>query len=185
MNARFLFLAVAALAPVALAPFTAAAGPEKVELPADWRSRYVLYNEIERPDRTPNQVRFMYVNPEAASAARAGAPVPDGTVLVMEDRIATLGSDGKAVRDARGRLVPTGQVAAIAVMEKRAGWGTEYPAEWRNANWEYAAYTPEGVKRTGVNTQPCFVCHTSRRDTAREYTFTFMSWVMEGKPGPR
>jgi hypothetical protein len=117
--------------------------------------------------------------------ARGGAPVPEGTVLVMEDRIATLGADGKAVRDARGRLVPTGQVAALAVMEKRAGWGSEYPAEWRNANWEYAAYTPEGVKRTGVNTQPCFVCHTSRRDAAREYTFTFMSWVMDGKPGPR
>jgi len=180
MKATHLLLATAVLLPA-----TALAGPEKVELPADWRSRYVLYNEIERPDRTPNQVRFMYVNPESAAAARTGAPVPDGTVLVMEDRIAELGADGKPVRNAKGRLVPTGQVAAIAVMEKRAGWGTEYPAEWRNANWEYASYAPDGTKRTGVNLQPCFVCHTSRRDAAREYTFTFMKWVMDGKPGPR
>jgi hypothetical protein len=182
-NART--VALATLTALLLAPAVAFAGAEKVELPADWKTRFVVYNEIERPDRTPNQVRFMYVNPEAAAAARVGSPVPDRTVLVMEDRIAQLGPDGKPVRDAKGRLVPTAQVAAVAVMEKRAGWGSEYPPAVRNAEWEYAAYTPAGVKRTDVNTQPCFVCHTSRRDAAREYTFTFMKWVADGKPGPR
>jgi hypothetical protein len=170
---------------IALAPAAAVAGPEKVELPADWKTRFVVYNEVERPDRAPNQVRFMYVNPEAAASARAGAPAPAGTILVMEDRIAAAGPDGKFLRDRNGRLVPTDRVAAVAVMEKRPGWGSEYPAALRNGEWEYASYAPDGSKRAGVNTQPCLQCHTSRRSPDRDYTFTFMQWVADGKPGPR
>jgi hypothetical protein len=162
----------------------ALAGPEKVELPADWRTRFVVYTEIERPDRTPNQVRIMYVNPEAATAARAGVPAPANTVLVMEDRAAILGADGKALRDAKGRMVMGSQTLAIAVMEKRAGWGSEYPTSQLNGEWEYASYTPDGAKRAGVNTQPCFACHLPRTG-GRDYTFTFMRWVEDGKPGPR
>jgi hypothetical protein len=160
------------------------AGPEKVELPADWRTRFVLYNEIERPDRTPNQVRLMYVNPEAAAAARAGQPAPSGTVLVMEDRPAVAGADGKPLRDAKGRMQVGERTLALAVMEKRPGWGAEYPATQRNGEWEYASYTPEGVKRAGIDTKPCFACHLPRTG-ARDYTFTFMRWVEEGKPGAK
>ncbi|MCM0020382.1 MAG: cytochrome P460 family protein, partial [Tagaea sp.] len=71
-----------------LAASPAFAGPEKVELPADFRARFVIYNEIERPDRNPLQIRLMYANPEAIAAARQGQPVPRGTILVMEDRAA-------------------------------------------------------------------------------------------------
>jgi hypothetical protein len=150
----------------------AVAGPEKVELPADWRSRFVVYNEIERPDRNPNQVRLMYANPEAIAAARAGQPTPRGAILVMEDRVV-------------GRMKPSAQIVNISVMEKREGWGAEYPAALRNGEWEYAVYAPDGSKRAGVNTQACFQCHTARRGGGRDYTFTFMQWVEDGKPGPR
>jgi Cytochrome P460 len=163
----------------------ASAGPEKVELPADWRARFVVYNEIERPDRNPNQVRLMYANPEAIVAARAGSPAPAGTILVMEDRLAELDAAGRPVLDARGRMKPSARIANVFVMEKRPGWGAEYPAEWRNGEWEYAGYTPEGTKRAGVNTQACFQCHTARRGAGRDYTFTFLQWVEDGKPGPR
>ncbi len=40
-----------------------------------------------------------------------------------------------------GRFVK-GDVIAYAVMELRTGWGTEYPAEWRNGEWEYASFPP-------------------------------------------
>lgn len=177
-------LATFSFALLAATTLPALAGPEKVELPADWRQRFVVYTEIERPDRTPNQVRLMWVNPEAAAAARAGAPAPANTVLVMEDRAAVLGADGKAQRDAKGRMVLGTQTLAIFAMEKRPGWGAEYPANRRNGEWEYASYTPDGAKRPGVNTEPCFVCHLPRTG-ARDYTFTFMRWVEDGKPGPR
>lgn len=160
------------------------AGPEKVELPADWRSRFVVYNEVERPDRDPNQVRLMYANPEAIAAARIGAPAPRGTILVMEDRVAERDAAGKPILDARGRMKPSAQIVNISVMEKREGWGAEYGPAQRNGEWEYAVYAPDGAKRQGVNTQPCFVCHLPRVG-ARDYTFTFLRWVEDGKPGPR
>jgi hypothetical protein len=161
------------------------AGPEKVELPADWRARFVVYNEIERPDRNPNQVRLMYANPEAIAATRAGQPIPRGTFLVMEDRVVERDAAGKPILDARGRMKPSAQIVNVSVMEKREGWGTEYPAALRNGEWEYAVYAPDGSKRAGVNTQACFQCHTARRGAGRDYTFTFMQWVEDGRPGPR
>ncbi|MCM0019811.1 MAG: cytochrome P460 family protein, partial [Tagaea sp.] len=146
---------------------------------------FVIYNEIERPDRNPLQIRLMYANPEAIAAARQGQPVPRGTILVMEDRAAELGADGQPVLDSRGRMKASSRILNVFVMEKREGWGAEYPPERRNGEWEYATYTPEVVKRPGVNTQGCFQCHTARRGQGRDYTFTFMQWVDDGKPGPR
>jgi plastocyanin len=46
-------------------------------------------------------------------------------------------------------------------MEKRKGWGAGYPAEWRNGEWEYAAFgkdkQPNAKANAGI--QNCFVCH--------------------------
>lgn len=44
----------------AIAP--AAAGPERIAYPAAYAERFVQYNQIERPDRKPMVIRFMYVN---------------------------------------------------------------------------------------------------------------------------
>jgi plastocyanin len=44
-------------------------------------------------------------------------------------------------------------------MEKRAGWGAEYPAEWRNGEWEYAAFNAAGVLNDKANYKACFECH--------------------------
>lgn len=170
---------------LALVASPAFAGPEKVELPADWRTRFVIYNEVERPDRNPNQVRLMYANPEAIAATQRGQPIPRGTFLVMEDRVAERDAAGKPILDARGRMKPSAQIVNISVMEKREGWGAEYPAALRNGEWEYAVYAPDGAKRAGVNTQACFQCHTARRGEGRDYTFTFMQWIEDGRPGPR
>lgn len=48
---------------------------------------------------------------------------------------------------------------AVTVMEKRAGWGAEYPADLRNGEWEYARFTPDGKLNTGANDKACFQCH--------------------------
>jgi plastocyanin len=47
-------------------------------------------------------------------------------------------------------------------MEKRAGWGADYPADWpRNGEWEYAAFTPDGRpnEKANANNKACFTCH--------------------------
>jgi hypothetical protein len=61
---------------LALAPAAALSGPERVELPTNYRDAFVLYNQIERPDRKPPQIRFMYASPEAAAAARPDQAAP-------------------------------------------------------------------------------------------------------------
>jgi len=56
---------------------------------------------------------------------------------------------GNPVKDANGRFVK-GDIVGITVMEKRAGWGTEYPDDIRNGEWEYSAFGPDQkFKRQG------------------------------------
>jgi hypothetical protein len=62
------------------------------------------------------------------------------------------------VKDAKGRFVK-GDPIALTVMEKRAGWGTEYPDDLRNGEWEYAAFSLDGKLNTRANYKACFQCH--------------------------
>src|SRR5256712_12282353 len=44
-------------------------------------------------------------------------------------------------------------------MEKRAGWGTEYPDDVRNGEWEYSPFTADQKFNDKANYKPCFQCH--------------------------
>jgi hypothetical protein len=141
------------------------AGPEKVGFPPGER-RAVLYAEVERPDL--KQVRRLFASPETARAARPGAPLPAGALLTMEIYPARVDERGELLRDAAGRLIP-GELSAVFVMEKRPGWGAEYPDDLRNGEWEYARFTADG--RPGpADTRPCLACHKPRAD--RDYVFS-------------
>jgi len=53
------------------------------------------------------------------------------------------------------------------VMEKRAGWGADYPADWpRNGEWEYSAFTADGLPnaKANANNKACFTCHLPHAD---------------------
>ena len=62
---------------------------------------------------------------------------PSGTVITTVIYKAKLDGDGNPVKDAGGRYIKS-DLAAYAVMEKRTGWGTEYPPEKRNGEWRIA-----------------------------------------------
>lgn len=153
------------------------AGPDRVAFPAGYAERFVRYNAVDRPDR--KTVRFMYVSPESHAQAKAGEPIPDGTVLVMEDHRAKLDASGNAEIGSDGRLVGTDEILNIFVMEKRAGWGAVYPADKRNGDWDYAWYLPGGSPKADAKFDGCFACHQSRAD--RDYTFTYMKYLMDRK----
>lgn len=155
----------------------ATAGTDLVAYPAGLASRFVRYNETDRPDR--KIVRVFYANPESWRDAKAGQPAPYGTVLVMEDRKARLKADGSPETDAEGRMVPTDEVTAVFLMEKRRGWGADYPPEKRNGEWEYAWFNPDGSRRAEARFDGCFACHKSR--TGRDFTFTFAKTVLDRK----
>ncbi len=145
---------VAATVAALVAP--SAAGPDKIKFPANWKE-HVLYSVVDRHDT--KQYRELYASTQAAvDAMKAGKALPDGTVLTLVQYKAQVDAAGVPVKDAKGRFVK-GDLIALTVMEKRAGWGAEYPAELRNGEWEYAAFNPAGVLNEKANYKACFQCH--------------------------
>jgi plastocyanin len=132
------------------------AGPEKISYPTGWKD-HVLYTTVDRYD--VKQHRELYAStPAAVQAMKDGKPLPDGTVLTLVQYKAQVDAAGAPVKDAKGRFVK-GDLIAFTVMEKRAGWGSEYPAELRNGEWEYAVFSPAGVLNEKANYKSCFECH--------------------------
>ncbi|MGE3280052.1 MAG: cytochrome P460 family protein [Alphaproteobacteria bacterium] len=159
----------------AIAAGLAYAGPERVSYPTGYKD-WVKYTVVEHPDR--KIVRNMYVNPEAHERAKPGEPMPDGTVLVMEDMKIRLDSSGNPEIGPDGRFVPTGEVTAIWVMQKEKGWGNGIAADLRNGDWDYSAFTPEGSLRPNLKTAGCFSCHMNRKGE-RDFTFTYAKALMD------
>ena len=148
------------VATVALAALTLTvgvrAGGDKVAFPENY-GKGVLYTTVDRADN--KQYRELYATPEAIAAAKAGQPLPNGTVLTLVQHKAKLDADGNPEKDANGRFIKTDEIAGIAVMEKRAGWGTEYGDDIRNGEWEYQAFKADKTVNDKANLKSCFTCH--------------------------
>ncbi len=147
------------------------AGPDRVTFPSGYKG-HLRYMSVDRPFN--DTVREMYVSPEAAKTATAGQPLPSGTVLTMEVYKAKLDDAGKPLKDATGRFVK-GDLVTIMVMEKRAGWGAEYPDDLRNGEWEYAQFEPDGRPRQPADSQPCLGCH--KRMSRQDFVFSLPQLV--------
>jgi plastocyanin len=146
------------LAAVLCAAGCAIAGPEKIQFPSNYL-KGVLYQTLDRPD--VKQYRELYAPAQALDAVRKGKPIPDGTVLTLVQWSVEQDANGVPLRSAEGRFIKK-DVIAHTVMEKRAGWGADYPSDWpRNGEWEYAAFTPEGQPnaKANANNKACFTCH--------------------------
>jgi hypothetical protein len=148
-------LSIAAIAAVSLS-VAVRAGGDKVAFPADY-AKGVLYATVDRPDN--KQFRELYAPKAAIDAVKAGKPLPSGTVLTMLNFKAKLGADGNPEKDGNGRFIKTDELAGYVVMEKRTGWGTEYPDDVRNGEWEYQAFTPAKAVNDKANLKACFTCH--------------------------
>ena len=152
-----LAVSAACIAGGALVAAVGVAGPENIRFPEGFE-KGVLYATVDRHDI--KQYRELYSTPEAVKAVREGKPIPHGTVLTLVQYGAKKDEKGNPVKDAKGRFVK-GDLIAYTVMEKRQGWGAGYPAEWRNGDWEYAAFTKDHKPNAKANTniRNCFVCH--------------------------
>jgi hypothetical protein len=142
------------------------AGAEKVAFPN--YQTHVLYDVLDQPQN--KEIREAYVNPEALKTMRPGQPLPSGTVITMPTFKALLDDKGELVKDVNGRLM-RGPLDRIVVMEKRTGWGAEYPADLRNGEWEYGRFRPDGTLGAGVNYNACFTCHKPQAE--QDFLFTY------------
>ena len=141
----------------ALATGGAQAGPEKVAYPSNYL-KGERYATLDRPDI--KQYRELYTQAEVIEAVRKGQPIPSGAVLTLVQWSVETDAQGNPIKGPDGRFVKK-DIVGTAVMEKRAGWGTEYPPEYRNGDWEYAAFTADGRPnpKANANVKACFECH--------------------------
>jgi Cytochrome P460 len=144
------------------------AGGDKVAFPTLFPEG-VLYTTLDRPDI--KQYRELYTSAEALAAAKKGEPLPSGTVITLVQYAAKLDGQGNPEKDANGRFIKT-NVVGFTVMEKRAGWGTEYPDNVRNGEWEYQAFKPDMTPNTGANLPACFNCHKPL-DAKQDFVFSY------------
>ena len=172
MNLRKSLLMTCAAAAIAgfgiLASQQVLAGGDKVKFPDNY-AKGVLYTTVDRADI--KQYRELYATPAAVEALKKGQPIPSGTVLTLVQYKAKLDAQGNPVKDANGRFVKD-TIAGYAVMEKRAGWGTEYPDNVRNGEWEYQAFTADKKVNEKANLTACFNCHEPLTP-AKDYVFSF------------
>ena len=98
-----------------------------------------------------------YTQPAAVRAAKAGNPLPYGTVIY-----------GIEYEDEGGER---GAVARYILMEKVKDGGRDYPASVRNGEWEYASFSPEKRLITTDPVTRCLACH--RQAAATEYLFGY------------
>jgi hypothetical protein len=148
-------LSAAALAAVSLT-VAVRAGGDKIAFPENY-AKGVLYTTVDRADT--KQYRELYTSAEAIAAVKAGKPMPSGTVFTMVNFKAKLNAAGEPEKDANGRFIKTDEIAGIAVMEKRIGWGAEYADDLRNGEWEYQAFKADKTVNDKANLKACFTCH--------------------------
>ena len=136
-----------------------------ITFPADY-AKGVLYQTVDRADL--KQVRQLYASSQAViDAAKAGKPLPDGTVLTMVQYAAQVDDKGEPVKGPNGRFVRTDKIVGYTVMEKRPGWGKDVPEEIRNGDWQYQAFLADRTPNPKAVLAACFKCHlplTTKQD---------------------
>jgi cytochrome c553 len=139
----------------------------RVTFPDGYKDTFTMYHTINFP--ATKQVRYYYANRAAAAAAKAGQPLPDGSVLFAEVHAAKLDSSGKPVTGGDG-FYAADKLLFYTAMAREAGWGREIPEMLRNADWNYAVFTTDKQHRPGVNQAECLACHKPLDNVS--YTFT-------------
>ncbi|MGA7405800.1 MAG: cytochrome P460 family protein, partial [Pseudolabrys sp.] len=101
--------------------------------------------------------------------AKAGKPLPDGSVLFAEVYAAKLDADNKPITGGDGFYVAD-KLLLYTAMAREEGWGKDIPEKLRNENWNYAIFTTDKQHRPGVNQAECLACHKPLDSVS--YTFT-------------
>lgn len=166
-NLAAYFAAQPGPAPGAKSDLLANVAKTSMPFPEGYKDTFVKYHTLNFPDT--KQVRYYYANKVAVQAAKAGKPLPDGSVLFAEVYAAKLGADQKPVTGADGFYEPA-KLIFFTGMARNAGWGKDIPDMLRNEDWNYAVFTTDKKHRPGTNQALCLACHKPLDNVS--YTFT-------------
>jgi len=128
----------------------AMAGRELVRFPEKFEEG-VHYATVERGSTREE----LYTSRAVIEAAKKGQALPSGTVITLVDF-----RDGKLFR--------------YVVMEKRAGWGTEYPPAKRNGEWEFQTFNADRSVNVNDDVSRCFSCHRAQEKSDFVFTLDHM-----------
>ena len=127
-----------------------------VTFPEGYKDSFTKYLTINFP--ATKQVRYYYANSAAVAAAKAGKPLPDGSVLFAEVYAAKLDADKTPITGSDG-FYEADKLLLYTAMAREEGWGKDIPEKLRNENWNYAIFTTDKQHRPGVNQAECLACH--------------------------
>ena len=123
--------------------------PSRMTFPANFPAGFTSYERVPGEGGASAE---RYANAPALAAARAGRPLPDGSVIVVVNRDAS------------------GAATSYAAMAAQAGWGAAVPALLRNGNWDFALFDAAHVRNERLNQAPCLACH--RPQAPNSFVFT-------------
>lgn len=159
----------AALPPAA--PDSAAVGtvpiPSQMRFPARFPAGLTEYDR--GIDPATRVVFVRYANALALDAARAGRPLPLGSLLFTGEYAAALDATGKPLKDLHGRWAAA-SLQSVSGMQAEKGWGEGVPSLLRNADWHYGLWSATGQSRLAGNHARCLACHKPL--SAQSHVFT-------------
>ncbi len=164
---NFAITTIVVIAGLAAAASVRADG-DKILFPAEY-AKGVVYMTLDRPEN--KQVREYFTSQETVDAAKKGAPLPNRTVITVVQYAAQLDTQGNPTKDTNGRFTKTSNILGYTVMEKRTGWGAEYPEAKRNGEWEYQAFRADKMPNPNANLDGCFNCH--KPQAANDYVYSY------------
>src|SRR5436190_8271376 len=159
-------LAAVAVAALAASAIAVRAANDKFTFPENFANG-VEYLSVDKPNK---QIHVFYASRAAIEAAKAGQPMPDGTVFTGVHYNAKLDAQGNPEKDANGRFIRA-DLRQYAVMRKEKGWGAEYPAEKRNGEWEYRIFTTDRQWNEKVGADACLGCHLPK--AGQDFVMTY------------
>jgi len=155
-----LFMIFAAIS--LLIPSTIFAQAQKIPFPENYRETYTNYLSLDRV-QNPDEVIRLFANDIAMQGPGADGKLPYGSILVAEIFKAKLDNENGVIISSLGRRIRD-KLSLIAVMQREAGWGAQYPENIRNGNWEYAAFNTDGSV-ADKDLHACAACHVPLRKT--------------------
>lgn len=148
-------------------------GREPMQLPANYREFFDLYAVADRGDGI---TRRIFISPEAVAAVRAGEPLPERTMIVIEAYDAARDLFGSPQTDENGHWI-AGDFRAneVHMMEKRSTWWIEDLAgNGRLDGWNFRAFNADGIPDDSARSD-CSSCH----DGGQRFGFVFTSPELE------
>lgn len=145
----------------------------RIDFPENYRANMVNYLSLDRT-QNPDQVIRLFAPKSALDAAKAGKAFPNGTVLVAEVYKAKKDKDGEVIESSLGRRIRT-KFAAVAVMQKEAGWGDKFSDDLKNGDWDFAIFKPTGERLVKKDLNKCRSCHAPLAETQHLYSLEHMA----------